>query len=255
MGALHRRGGIAAKTLAALAVALLWTFGRAQAANCYDLSKGEPHGLDGLLEGRIFPDSMEDISTGRATVPGYILELDAPICLTGSDYADPASSFLEAEVRGNDAMAAAMKKLDGKRVHVDLTSPYAEMTVHEHRPLVASVTGIAALADSGPEAGPGAIATRAFYQALAAGRGDKAAALIAPENRRGAFAPEALTRFYGSLGLRLEIEFVLAQGPDHFLVRYKYAQNHILCESRALVTTSTRGAVTFIQSIRALDGC
>jgi len=254
LGALQQRGRIAAKILAALVVALLASSGHARAANCYDLSKGEPHSLDGVLEGRIFPDSMVDVMEGRATAPGYILKLDAPICVTGQD-ADPLTPFLEAEVRGYDATLLAMRKLNGSRVHVELRMPYAAMTVHEHRPMVATVVSITAVADAGPEAGPGAAVTRAFYQALSAGRGDKATALIAPENRRGAFAPEALTRFYGSLVQRLKLEFVLAQGPERFLVRYEFFNRSDYCGGRAVVTTATRGAVTFIEDIRALDGC
>ena len=148
-----------------------------------------------------------------------------------------------------------MRKLDGARVHVEPTKPYGAMTVHEHRPLVAPVVSIAAVADAGPEASPGAAVTRAFYQALSAGRGDKAAALIASENRQGAFAPAALTRFYGSLRKRLKLEFVLSQGPDRFLVRYEFFNHADYCSGRAVVTTTTRGAAAFIENIRALDGC
>jgi hypothetical protein len=255
VGALQLLGRIAAKILAALVLALLVSSSHARAANCYDLSKGEPRSLDGVLEGRIFPDSMTDVADGRASAPGYILKLDAPICVTGTDFADPATPFLEVEVRGYDATLLAMRKLDGSRVHVELSAPYGAMTVHEHRPMVATVVSIAAVADAGPEAGPGAAVTRAFYQALSAGRGDKAAALIAPENRRGAFAPEALTRFYGSLRKRLKLEFVLPQGPDRFLVRYEFFNRSDYCGGRAMVTTATRGAATFIENIRALDGC
>jgi hypothetical protein len=255
VGAVQRLGRVAAKTLAALTVALLLSTGHARAANCYDLSKGEPHSLDGVLEGRIFPDSMADVVDGRASARGYILQLDAPICVTGTDFADPATPLLEVEVRGHDATALAMRKLDGSRVHLELTAPYGAMTVHEHRPMVATVVSIAAVPDAGPEAGPGAAVTRAFYRALSAGRGDKAAALIAPENRQGAFAPEALTRFYGSLRKRLKLAFVISQGPDRFLVRYEFFNRSDYCGGRAMVTTATRGAATFIENIRALDGC
>jgi hypothetical protein len=255
VGALQQRGSLASKILAALVFALLASSGHARAANCYDLSKGEPRSLDGVLEGRIFPDSMADVVDGRASAPGFILQLDAPICVTGQEFTDPATPFLEAEVRGSDAILPAMRKLNGLRVHVELRAPYGAMTVHEHRPMVATVVSIAAVADPGPEAGPGVAVARAFYQALSAGRGDTAAALIAPENRRGAFAPEALTRFYGSLGKRLKLEFVLPQGPDRFLVRYEFFNRADYCGGRAVVTTATRGAVTFIENIRALDGC
>ena len=112
VGALQRLGRIAAKTLAALVLALLVSSGHARAANCYDLSKGEPRGLDGVLEGRIFPDSMTDVVDGRASAPGYILKLDAPICVTGTDFSDPATPFLEVEVRGYDATLLAMRKLE-----------------------------------------------------------------------------------------------------------------------------------------------
>jgi hypothetical protein len=79
--------------------------------------------------------------------------------------------------------------------------------------------------------------------------------LIAPENRTGAFAPEALSRFYGSLRKRLKLEFVLPRGPDRFLLRYEFFNRSDYCGGRAMVATVTRGAATFIENIRALDGC
>jgi hypothetical protein len=255
VGALRPFGRAAANILAALVLAPLASSGHVRAANCYDLSEGEPRSLDGVLEGRIFPNSMADVADGRASVPGYILKLDAPICVTGTEFTDPATPLLEVEVRGYDAILLAMRKLDGSRVHVELSAPYGAMTVHEHRPMVATVASLAAVADAGPEAGPGGAVTRAFYQALSAGRGDKAAALIAPENRHGAFAPAALTRFYGSLRKRLKLEFVVSERPDRFLVRYEFFNRADYCGGRAMVTTATRGAATFIENIRALDGC
>lgn len=254
-GTFYRRRRIAAKSLALLGIALLASSGHAKGANCFDLSKNEPRTLDGLIEGRIFPGSMSDVVNGRVSEPGFILKLDAPICIIGQDFADPATAFLEAEVRPTSATASAMRKLDGARVHLELSGPYAAMTVHDHRPLVATVESIVAVAGPGMEAGPGAAAVRAFYDALSVGRGERAAALIVPENRRGHFATEALSRFYGALRERLKLEFVLAQEPNSFLVRYKFSGRSDHCDGRAIVTTTMRGAATLIENIRALDGC
>ena len=252
--AFHQHRGVAATALALLGAAWLASSAHAEGANCFDLSRNEPRTLDGVLEGRLFPGSMADIANGRVSESGFVLKLDAPICLVGRD-ADRDTAFLEADVRPTDATRSAMRKLDGARVHLELSHPYAALTVHEHRPLVATVESIVAVAGPGPEAGPGASAVRAFYQALALGRGDRAAALIAPENRRGRFAPQALTRFYGALRQPLKLEFVLAQEPDSFLVRYQFSGRSDHCDGRAVVTTATRGAATLIESIRALDGC
>jgi hypothetical protein len=237
-------------------ILLLLAAGSAGAA-CFDLSKSEPHSLTGLLSQRIFPGApgFQDVRRGDAPEPGYLLQLPEAICLTGDEFADPATMFSEVQLVETDKTAGAMRAMAGHNVTVELTQPIPAMTGHHHRPLVAWVTSIVAAEDPTAEYGTAAATVRAFYDALAAGNGAEAAGFIAPERRRGPFSPDAMTRFYGGLVTPLKLLSLAPGGPDAWLVRYQFASRARACDGRAIVKTVNRGGSNLIVSIQALDGC
>lgn len=239
-----------------IASALLLAAANADAA-CYDLSKSEPHNLTGLLSHRIFPGApgFQDVRKGDEAEPGYLLQLPEAICLTGDEFADPAKVFSEVQLVETDKTASAMRALADHNVTVELTQPIPAMTGHHHRPLVAWVTDIVAVADKAAEYGTAATAVRGFYYALAGGNGEQAAVFIVPERRKGAFSPDEMTRFYGGLVAPLELLSLAPSGPGAYLVRYQFASRARACNGRAIVKTVNRGGSNSIASIQALDGC
>jgi hypothetical protein len=226
-------------------------------AACFDLSKGEPHRLTGLLSHRIFPGppGFADVRRGDTPEPGYLLQLPEPICLTGDEFADPARMFSEAQLVETDKTASAMRTLTGHNVTVELSQTMAAMTGHHHRPLVAWVSGIAAADDPTAEYGTAATTVRGFYDALAAGNGGAAADFIVPERRRGPFSPEAMTRYYGDLVAPLKLLSLEPSSAGAYLVRYQFASRAGACDGRAIVQTVNRDGSNLIASIQALDGC
>ncbi|MGO8801459.1 MAG: hypothetical protein ACLQE9_16650 [Roseiarcus sp.] len=240
----------------ALASVFLFAAGSAGAA-CFDLSKSEPHSLTGLLSQRIFPGppGFTDVRRGDTPEPGYLLQLPEAICLTGDEFADPAKVFSEVQLVETDKTASAMRALADHNVTVELTQPIPAMTGHHHRPLVAWVTDIVAVADKAAEYGTAATAVRGFYYALAGGNGEQAAVFIVPERRKGAFSPDEMTRFYGGLVAPLELLSLAPSGPGAYLVRYQFASRARACNGRAIVKTVNRGGSNLIASIQALDGC
>jgi len=240
----------------AFASALLLAAGSAGAA-CFDLSKSEPHSLTGLLSHRIFPGppGFQDVRRGDTPEPGYLLQLPEAICLTGDEFADPATMFSEVQLVETDKTASAMRALADRNVTVELTQPIPAMTGHHHRPLVAWVTDIVAADDPTAEYGTAATTVRAFYDALAAGNGGEAADFIVPERRKGPFSPDEMTRFYGGLVAPLKLLSLEPSGPDAYLVRYQFASRARACNGRAIVKTVNRGGSNLIVNIQALDGC
>ena len=142
----HRLAG-AAKSLAFGSLLSLAALSGAYAAECHDVSQGEPSVLEGLLSARVFagPPNFEDVSKGDQPEPGYLLKLDMPICLTGDeDFTDPDDMFDEVQVVPTEATQARMDDLTGKRVRVELENPMPAHTGHHYRPLVAWVAAIEA---------------------------------------------------------------------------------------------------------------
>ncbi len=241
-----------------LASALLLALAAADAdAACFDLSKSEPHSLTGLLSQRIFPGvpGFQDVRRGDAPEPGYLLQLPEAICLTGDEFADPATMFSEVQLVETDKTASAMRALADHNVTVELTQPMAAMTGHHHRPLVAWVSDIVAAEDATAEYGTAATAVRGFYYALAGGNGQEAANFIVPERRKGPFSADQMTRFYGGLVSPLKLLSLQPSGPDLYLVRYQFTSAAGQCNGRALVKTVARGGLNLISGIQALDGC
>jgi hypothetical protein len=226
------------------------------AAACFNLANGEPHALKGTLYYRIAPGppGFQDVGKGDTPEPIYVLQLSEPICLTGSEYADPRAPFFEAQLLPTDQTAKAMRSLDKSSVDVTLADPYAAMTHWQYRPLVASVTAISPAPDIAP-LGVAASAVMSFYESLGDGRGDDAAQFVVPERRRGPFAPAEMTRFYGGLIEPLRLLSITPVSPHAYLVRYAFKSKAGQCNGRALVTTTSRARYDLISSVKALDGC
>jgi len=226
-------------------------------ASCIDLQNSQPLMFRGRLEFVVFPGSpnFADVRKGDHPEPTYILRLSDPICITGDDFADPSRMFSIVHLVPSDATAGALRGLVGAEVDVVLKEPMAAHTGHHHAPLVAWVETVSKAADMTAEYGAAARTVRGFYDALAAGNGDQAAAFIVPERRIGPFSPAAMTDFYGGLVEPLRVISVDVAGPGAFLVRYEFRSRAGRCNGRAIVSTVSRGGANYILSIRALDRC
>ncbi len=132
---------------------------------------------------------------------------------------------------------------------VVLEDPSPAETGHRHAPLVAAVESVSKAGDAA------ATVVRGFYDALEAGRGDRAAEFVVPERRYGHFSPAAMTAFYGALPERLQVISLGETGPNTFLVRYRFRSKGGLCTGRGLVSTVSRDGANYITSIQAPEGC
>ena len=247
------------KVLAASLVLAWFAAPAAHAADCFDVSKGEPAHLEGELSFRIFagPPNFEDVQKGDTPEPGYVLRLQQSICLSGDeDFADPSYLFDEVQLVETESTASAMRDLRDSVVSVDLINPMPAMTGHHHRPLVAWVSAIAPVADPTASYGTAATTVEAFYLALGAGDGATAAAFVIPEKTaKGPFSAAELTRFYGGLREPLQLLGVTAVSENEFLARYRFVAGANVCDGKARVRTENRDGRTFIRSIKALNGC
>lgn len=233
----------------------------ADAADCYDVSKGEPQTLTGKLDTVVFPGppNYKDVQGGDAPEPTFVLRLAAPICITGDRFADATKPFAAVQVQETEATAGQLRSLLGQTVTLQLTGPMAAQTGHHHEPLVAGVASTRT-ADASPpvsvEFAPPSSTVRAFYEALGRGDGTVASLMIAPESRRvPAFSPGAMSRFYGAMRQPLQLVSIDRSGPDAYVVAYNYVSDARACDGRAEVTTRSQAGVTYIVSIRALSGC
>ena len=228
-------------------------------AECFDVSKEEPATLSGLLSYRIFagPPEYQDVQKGDTPEPGYVLRLDAPICLKGdAEFADPSSMFDEVQLVPRDGTEKSMKAMDGRAVRVALSGHIPAHTGHHHRPLVAWVDAIVADKDITEEYGTAASTVRAFYLALGAGDGALAAGFVIEEKRRkGPFSARELSRFYGALREPLELLSLDDAGNGRFTARYRYASDGGRCEGAATIRTTERRGRFFIEGVKALNGC
>ena len=84
-----------------------------EASQCFDISKGQPSHLSGLLTYRIFPGSpnFEDVTNGDAPEPAYILHLHSPICLTGDEFVSEANQVSTVQLTGVAATDALLRSL------------------------------------------------------------------------------------------------------------------------------------------------
>ena len=100
-------------------------------------------------------------------------------------------------------------------------------------------------------------AVREFYAALADGDGDRAAAMVVPEQRRtGHLSGWELSRFYASLREPLRLVDIQPAGAGMVHVRYEYVwPDGDDCFGAANVWTTEEGGEILIRRIRALNGC
>lgn len=225
---------------------------------CYDLSMSEPIFLSGFLTGRIFPGppGYEDVQKGDTPKQAYILALPGPICIDGDEHADPNFKFNEVHLVSTDDTSKAMRSLINSTVDVTVIDPMAAITGHHHRPLVAWVSTITPYADPIGEYGTAATTVRAFYYALSFGNGVEATNLLVPKKQnRGAFSADRMTAFYGGLSDPLKLLDLRQQGPNEYLVQYRFRNGSRACNGRSVVKTVSIGDRFYIQSIKALDGC
>ncbi|MBA3811857.1 MAG: hypothetical protein H0X27_09515, partial [Caulobacteraceae bacterium] len=100
-------------------------------------------------------------------------------------------------------------------------------------------------------------AVGAFYAALGAGDGDRAAALVDPEKRvAGPLSAGEMTRFYSSLRQPLRLTQIYPLDESTVFVRYRFVTRGTRhCLGAANVMTTQRGGRTLVRGIRAFNGC
>ena len=106
-----------------------------------DLEKERRQVLDDL-DRVVFagPPNFEDVRKGDAPEPTYVLRLDHRICITGDDFADPATMFDAVHLVAEHDNWAPLRANLHRRVTVTLVRPMGAETGHHHEPLVAWVT-------------------------------------------------------------------------------------------------------------------
>ncbi|HXA39908.1 MAG TPA: hypothetical protein VNW53_12980 [Phenylobacterium sp.] len=233
----------------------------AHAAQCYDVSKGEPKVLEGDLQYVLFagPPNFEDVQKGDTPEPTYVLKLDHPICIRGDEFAEPEKMFETVQLVGDEKTWPLLRANVKQRVSVTLKDPMGANTGHHHEPLVAwvaNVTPATKKMNFVDEYGSAATTIRAFYETLGSGQGDVASTMVVAEKRaKGPFSAESLTRFYSHLKEPIRLVRIDQSGPDTFIAHYRYATGKSVCNGQGLVTTVNRSGRNYIQSIRALKGC
>lgn len=234
----------------------------AKAAACYNLAHGEPKELTGELEYFIFagPPNFEDVQKGDTPEPNFVLHLARPICISGDEFADPHNQFRDVQIVETKATMGQLRRLLHQTVTVRLADQMAAETGHHHKPLVAWVTAVRAVAaramEFTDEYGTAATTIRTFYTALGDGQGADASAMVVPEKRStAAFSPSGLTRFYGVLAQRIHLIDIAQSNTNSYLVHYRYASISRVCDGKAIVTTTLRSGRNFILRIKALNGC
>ena len=98
---------------------------------------------------------------------------------------------------------------------------------------------------------------RAFYDALGAGNGEQAAALVVPERRAaGPLWAAAITEFHSALKAPLHVTKIDPIDDDTVFVNYEFVNpaNHI-CLGTATVDTIHRDGATLVQRIQADNDC
>jgi hypothetical protein len=227
-------------------------------AACLDVSTLQSGSFDGVVEFHIYPGApgFRDVQAGDTPEPTYVLRLFNAICIRGDEFANPAMAFSTVQLITDSVMGQRLRGKIGRKVMLRFTDPFAAHTGHHHAPLLVRVTEVREKSsDPTDEYGTGAMVVRAFYLALGQGSGDLAASYIVPENRKGNFDPEAMTRFYSSMREPLRLDDVASVDGDRFDVRYTFRKSDAICRGRSVVQTEKRAGKFFIRSIRALSKC
>src|ERR1700686_2697195 len=162
--------------LSAVAFWVLFLIPNGNAA-CIDLSKTGTLTFEGVLKYHIFPGppNYEDVRKGDTPEPTYIVALDAPICATGDDFANPDKAFGTVQIfpamhnQADQALWAKIRRLVGKRVAVEGGGGFSWHTGHHHAPLLLPISRISSIDDPTMAYGTPMTTVQAFYMALRAG--------------------------------------------------------------------------------------
>ena len=100
---------------------------------------------------RIFagPPNYEDVRKGDTSEPTYILMLAEPICASGDEFVDPRDKFSQFRFFPSPRTKRPRRCREtfdgwvGKRVVVEVASPFGAHTGHHHAPPMLPITRIA----------------------------------------------------------------------------------------------------------------
>ena len=271
------------KIFAAAFLLLAGIASSAAAQPCHDVRRGEPAALTGELTHRVLPGppNYKDVQRGDRAEPTWLLRLDAPICIEDGDvFADPGKKFDVVHVVPMEAMEHSLEPFRDRRVTVSIVYRMPAHTWQHKAPLVAVVDKVALerevpenvpedvpedapedVPEVAPEVAPeeegtSAAVVRGFYLALGAGDGDEAASFVIPEKRSGGpLSASAMTGFYRDMERPLELVDMEPLSERTYMVRYRFQKGRLSCNGRAEVTTVERSGRSYIEGIRALDGC
>lgn len=234
-------------------------------AACLDVTQTGKATFEGSLTFHIFggPPYNGGVRLGDTPEPTYILKLDNTVCAMGDEFVDPNNAidriqiYPEFSTAENRELSNNLRRLVGKRVRVEGTSPFGAHTGHHHAPLLLPITRIESAPDPTESYGTAMTTVQAFYLALAAGNGDEAASFVIPEKRHvRPLSADAITRFYGNLDEPLTLLDVVPVREDEYRVRYTFVTRAPRrCDGVAIVRTTRVNGENFISSIRALNGC
>jgi hypothetical protein len=248
-----------------LLIGLTFCLASEASAACIDLKQANNLSFEGILNYRIFagPPNYEDVRKGDAPEPTYILTLPEPICASGDEFVDQSDKFNEVQIfpessdKAAQALSRDLRRLVGKRVVVEGTSPFGAHTGHHHAPLMLPITRISVASDPTESYGTAMTTVQAFYAALGAGNGEEAVKFVIPKKRSsGPLSATAISKFYGNLANPLTLIDVVALRSGEYRVRYRYvAPGPRRCDGESIVRTIKVSGSNLIESIKAVSGC
>jgi hypothetical protein len=255
-----------------LAALLLLSLDRAPAfgqpalsRTCTDVAGTSRPTFEGRLIHQVFPGppNYEDVRKGDSPEPEFILKLFNKRCVRGS-----GSEEMELEPTDIDRLHIItnvegevrtewrdLRRFIDRDVAIVGRDGFAAYTAHHRAPVVITLVSIRAIDDSFTAYGTPQTTVEAFYQALGAGNGAAAAAMMVPGKRSGPYAPGALSAFYGSLSEPLRLVGVTQVAPNVYKARYAYVAGKRRCEGESAVKTVQIEGLNLIQSIQAAKGC
>jgi hypothetical protein len=234
----------------------------AMAADCIDVSKKAEMTLAGRLDFKVFPGppEYENVRTGDAPEPTYILRLDEPVCAYGDENLDQNQKISDVHITvadGSERLWPTLAQLIGRQVHVTGNDVIGSITGHHHAPLVMWINDVGPDVDPTRAYGTAMTTVEGFYDALEVGSGEEAASFVVPAKRNtGPLSAAALTSFYRNLKTPLSLTDVQKVSDREYRALYVYetAQGKA-CNGSALVTTTDVDGENLISGITAENGC
>jgi hypothetical protein len=199
------------------------------------------------------PGGAQGLGTSITALAPSPDPIDGAAVLTG---ATPDLAFLAArltaDTRDLTPLIVQQFEVDGAAASTTAASAASDAPAPVQSPQPASYA-----APSAPPAAASPLAVvQSFYAALGQGNGATASSLVIPQKRAGAYAPAALSNFYGRMAQPLQIQSVAMTGPRTVFVRYSFVYaGGRGCNGAANVRTIEVGGQTLIASIQALNGC